>query len=56
MQDAEPSWALKRSPAPQLFPHMNKHVELRAAKAAALPLPSAFALSLSWMSEEFQME
>lgn len=42
MQDAEPSWALKRSPAaPQLFRRMNKHVELLAAKAAALSLPSA---------------
>lgn len=41
MQDAEPSWALKRSPAPQLFSRMNKHVELLAAKAAVLSLPSA---------------
>lgn len=47
MQDAEPSWALKRSPAPQLFPRMNKHVELLAAKAAVLSLPSTVGLSIS---------
>lgn len=55
MQDAEPCLALKRSPAPQLFPRMNKHVELLAAKAAPLSLPSAVALSRHWMSSELQM-
>lgn len=55
MQDAEPCSALKRSPAPQLFPRMNKHVELLAAKAAPLSLPSAVALSRPWMSSELQM-
>lgn len=60
MQDAEPSWALKRSPAPQLLARMNKHVELLAAEAAAAlalaAAAAAVALSHSWMSSELQME
>lgn len=47
MQDVEPSSALKPSPTPQLFPCMNKHVELLSAKAAPLSLPF-----YSWMGSE----
>lgn len=51
MQDVEPSSALKPSPIPQLFPCMNKHVELLSAKAAPLSLPSTVPF-YSWMGSE----